>query len=120
MSIRALSSINDIDANDWDTLWTDYPFTKHAFLSALENTGCTDKRSGWQVTHLIFEKESTVVAALPLYLKSNSWGEYVFDWAWADAYERNGLQYYPKLLCAIPFTPATGPRFGFSEELIMD
>lgn len=117
MSIRALLSINDIDPQTWNALWSDYPFTQHAFLSALENTGCVDRQSGWQVQHLIYEENSLPVAALPLYLKYNSYGEYVFDWAWADAYQRNGLPYYPKLLSAIPFTPASGPRLGFAASL---
>lgn len=117
MSIRVLSSINNIEASAWDALWSDYPFTRHAFLAALETTGCTTKKSGWQVQHLVYEENQQIVAAMPLYLKYDSWGEYVFDWSWADAYQRNGFDYYPKLLSAIPFTPATGPRFGFAPTL---
>lgn len=117
MSVRALTSINQIEATSWDALWSDYPFTRHAFLNALENSGCTTKQNGWQVQHLLYEKNQRVLAAMPLYLKYDSWGEYVFDWSWADAYQRYGFEYYPKLLNAIPFTPATGPRLGFVADL---
>lgn len=87
----------------------DVPFLEPAFLDLLERTGCVSATTGWQAHHLLLENgaESTL---LPLYLKGHSMGEYVFDWAWADAYRRNGLRYYPKLLTAVPFTPATGPR----------
>lgn len=114
MHCRTIDSIADIPAADWDRLNRgDYPFARHAFLDGLERTGCVRPETGWQPQHiLVYEDDSpeTPIGAAPVYLKSHSWGEYVFDWAWADAYERAGLPYYPKLLCAIPFTPATGPR----------
>ncbi len=87
---------------------------RHAFLQALEASGSVSAEAGWQPLHLEVIQGDTCVLVMPLYLKSHSWGEYVFDWAWADAYERNGLAYYPKLLNAIPFTPASGPRYGTS------
>jgi predicted N-acyltransferase len=108
-----LPSLARIPAGEWDTVFDkDYPFTRHGFLYGLERTGCTDARSGWQPCHLLLRDEAGLMAALPLYLKSHSYGEYVFDWAWADAWRRSGLEYYPKLVTAIPFTPATGPRLG--------
>lgn len=106
-----LSSIDDIEACAWNSLLSDdYPFIQHAFLAAMERSGAASAESGWQPQHLLLKRGAEIVAALPLYLKSHSYGEYVFDWAWADAWQRSGFSYYPKLLAAIPFTPATGPR----------
>lgn len=85
------------------------PFLEPAFLDLLERSGCVSAATGWQPHHLLLD-DADAPTLLPLYLKSHSMGEYVFDWAWADAYQRHGLRYYPKLLTAIPFTPATGPR----------
>jgi len=85
---------------------SDYPFLSHEFLSALEETGCTTAATGWQPHHLGGDGRPF----MPLYVKTHSYGEYVFDWAWANAYHRNGLAYYPKLVTAIPFSPITGPR----------
>ena len=113
LTIEFLSSLADISAGEWDGIaGTNYPFLRHAFLWGLEDTGCVNGESGWQACHAIIrEKESgCAIGVMPLYLKSHSWGEYVFDWSWADAWQRNGLAYYPKLVTAIPFTPATGPR----------
>ncbi len=86
------------------------PFLSYAFLHALHESGSASKKSGWQPQYLTIWQVDNLVAALPLYAKFHSYGEYVFDWAWADAYRRNGLEYYPKLLSAIPFTPVTGGR----------
>src|SRR5690606_16363189 len=80
------------------------------FLAALEDSGVVGAASGWQPRHLRINRDGKLVGIMPLYLKQHSWGEYVFDWAWADAYQRYGFNYYPKLVNAIPFTPATGPR----------
>ncbi|MEO8937163.1 MAG: GNAT family N-acetyltransferase [Burkholderiaceae bacterium] len=86
------------------------PFLRYDFLAALHETGCADLDSGWGVEYLSLWRGDDLVAAMPLYRKFHSYGEYVFDWAWADAYRRNDVDYYPKLLSAIPFTPVTGPR----------
>jgi predicted N-acyltransferase len=99
-----------IDAQQWDALGPPHLLTRHAFLRAFETTGCVGGRSGWQPQHLTLWRGDRLHAAAPLYLKFHSYGEYVFDWAWADAYERAGARYYPKLLCAIPFTPITCPK----------
>src|SRR5437588_834679 len=83
---------------------------RRALLHALHETGCATKETGWDPHYIIGRHNGALVAAMPLYLKTHSYGEYVFDWAWADAYHRHRRRYYPKLLSAIPFTPATGPR----------
>jgi len=115
---RILHSIHDIDAESWDALWPErYPFTRHAFLAALEDSGSVGGDSGWKVSHLLAYENGRCCAALPLFEKSHSWGEYVFDWAWADAWQRYGLAYYPKLVCAIPFTPVVGPRLGLADHV---
>lgn len=112
--MRCLDRIDDIPAPDWDALFpTDYPFVRHAFLSALERSGSACPETGWQPCHLVLEGvDGTPQAAAPVYLKQHSYGEFVFDFQWADAYQRLGLAYYPKLLCAVPFTPSAGPRLG--------
>ncbi len=111
---RIVSSLSEIGQPAWDELvglQTEInPFLSFAFLHALHETGCASAKTGWQPQYLTLWKGDRLEAALPLYLKSHSYGEYVFDWAWADAYQRNGLDYYPKLLSAIPFTPVTGAR----------
>ncbi|MHA7817287.1 MAG: GNAT family N-acetyltransferase [Pseudohaliea sp.] len=110
-ALQALASLEALPAAAWDGLGTvGYPFLRHDFLRGLEATGCTTAESGWQPCHLVLRDGEAVEAAAPGYLKGHSYGEYVFDWAWADAWRRMGLQYYPKLVTAIPFTPATGPR----------
>ncbi len=99
----------------------DNPFVSHAFLLALEESGCVGRRSGWSPAYLLVEDaQGTLLAASPSFLKSHSQGEYVFDHAWADAYERAGGRYYPKLQLAAPFTPATGPRLLVAEGLRAD
>lgn len=114
MYYRTSESMAGIEPAEWDRLNRgDYPFVRHAFLDGLEQSGCVQPDTGWQPHHALVYEDAALTrlaGAAPLYLKYHSWGEYVFDWAWADAYERAGLSYYPKLLCAIPFTPATGPR----------
>jgi predicted N-acyltransferase len=117
MQCQFISSINDIDAIIWNQLCgTDYPFLRHEFFAALENSGSTIKATGWQPHHLLIKDNDKVIAVMPLFLKFHSYGEYVFDWAWADAFNRHGYEYYPKLLNAIPFTPATGPRWAVAED----
>ena len=106
-----LTSLEQIDASQWNGITgVDYPFLRHEFLYGMEKTGCTNAQTGWQPCHLVLRDTDGVLGVMPLYLKSHSYGEYVFDWSWADAWERSGLNYYPKLVTAIPFTPATGPR----------
>jgi predicted N-acyltransferase len=101
-----------------DETWN--PFVSHAFLSALEESGCVGGRTGWMPVHVLVEREGSLAAAAPAYLKSHSRGEYVFDHGWADAYERAGGRYYPKIQVSVPFTPVTGPRLlaspGFGKE----
>jgi len=112
MQTRVIESITQIDPVCWNGLLNDAnPFVRHEFLGALEETGCVGANKGWVPRHLICESEDgQLIGALPLYLKTNSYGEFVFDFSWANAYHQAGLNYYPKLTCAIPFSPATGPR----------
>ncbi|WP_445658455.1 GNAT family N-acetyltransferase [Achromobacter sp. NCFB-sbj8-Ac1-l] len=104
------TDLSRIDAQQWDALAGDQPFLRHAFLCALHDTGCAAPDTGWAPHYLALWRDGQLAGAVPLYLKSHSRGEYVFDYAWADAFQRHGLRYYPKLLSAIPFTPVTGPR----------
>ena len=115
-SIRFIDTLDAVAADAWNrVVATDYPFIRHQFLSALEHSGCVGSaESGWLCEHALVERDGELVAVMPLYRKLHSYGEYVFDWQWADAYERYGRRYYPKLVAAIPFTPATGPRFGIA------
>lgn len=110
--VRGIPSIDDVAAADWDACaGPDNPFCSHAFLAAMENSGSADAASGWSPRHLLVERpEGGLLACAPLYVKSHSYGEYVFDWGWADAWHRAGGRYYPKLQCAIPFTPVPGSR----------
>jgi len=117
-------SLADIPAAEWDTIAAPEqadgrpvdPFTTHRFLSALDRSGSTGKGSGWQARPLVLRDEGKLLAATPLYVKSHSQGEYIFDHGWAEALERAGGRYYPKLQIAVPFTPATGRRFLGPEE----
>ncbi|MEM6463345.1 MAG: GNAT family N-acetyltransferase [Pseudomonadota bacterium] len=118
--IRVVDSFADIDAENWSALTGTArsacddeaynPFVSHAYLSALETAGCATAETGWLGQHLVLESANGISGALPCYLKNHSQGEYVFDHGWADALERAGGRYYPKLQASIPFTPATGPR----------
>jgi predicted N-acyltransferase len=108
--IRVIPRMADLDPAAWNTLAGDSPFVQHAFLHALETTGCVGPDIGWEPVHLALFRNSRLEAAMPLYVKHHSWGEFVFDWAWADAYRRHGLNYYPKLVCCVPFSPVPGPR----------
>lgn len=114
MQLVVHTSITEIDAAQWNAmLKSNNPFVRHEFLLGLEITGCVTLDTGWQPSHLAVyqdEEQTKLLGAMPLYVKSHSYGEYIFDWSWADAFQRNGLQYYPKLSNAIPFTPATGER----------
>jgi len=108
--VRFLDGIHGIDAGAWNALATDYPFLRHEFLAALEDTGCASPATGWTPEHLVLEDSAGIAAVAPLYRKAHSWGEFVFDFGWARAWESRGLAYYPKLVLAVPFTPTTGPR----------
>ena len=111
---RLCGSLSEIGRGAWSELLAgegcEQPFLSWDFLDALERSGCVGADSGWEPCHLTLWRGERLAAAAPLYLKAHSYGEYVFDWAWADAYHRHGLRYYPKLLSAIPFTPVAGPR----------
>lgn len=116
---RVHSHINELSAAHWDALRPDdNPFLAHRFLAALEATGCIRAEWGWQAHHLGLYEDGELVAAMPLYLKGNSHGEFVFDWSWASAWERAGGEYYPKLLNAVPYSPVPGPRLlvGHSSQ----
>ena len=109
-SLSITDTLRSIPAPSWDRLVGRRPLLSHAFLHALHETGCAAPENGWAPRYLTAWREGALVGAMPLYLKAHSYGEYVFDWSWADAYRRHGRKYYPKLVAAIPFTPATGPR----------
>jgi hypothetical protein len=111
MKVERLSSIERVGEASWRALeLPNFPFFDFEFLRALERSGSVGRRSGWSPIYLICKDGARVLGALPLYLKTDSYGEYVFDWAWANAYHEHGLPYYPKLVSSVPFTPATGPR----------
>lgn len=113
-----VSHIGQIGESKWTALMgCDNPFTRYAFLDALETSKCVGIESGWLPMHLLITQGEDLVAVMPMYLKTHSYGEYVFDWAWAQAYERHQMDYYPKLVCAVPFTPICGTRIGFSDRL---
>jgi len=116
---RFLDSIAQIDAQKWNSLaGSTQPFLRHEFLLALEESGCTAPRTGWTPRHLIIEAANgTPVAAMPLFRKAHSRGEFVFDFSWASAYAQHGLKYYPKLLTAVPFTPVCGPRLLLRPDI---
>lgn len=118
MRFRHLQRLTDVAAADWDALFSPaYPFCRHAWLSRLETHGCVLPDEGWEPRHLILEQDDgTLVGAAPLYLKHHSYGEFVFDFAWADASHRLGRRYYPKFLNAVPFVPSTGPRLGARDD----
>ena len=111
MPLHVLDSLSAIAPTEWDALVPDtQPFLRHAFLSSLEDSASLGPHSGWQPEHLLHIEDGRLLAALPSYRKWHSYGEYVFDHAWADACERAGVAYYPKLLSAVPFSPVSGPR----------
>jgi predicted N-acyltransferase len=115
---REYSSIDALPAARWNALaGTSCPFLRHEFLAALEHSGCVDPRKGWSAAHIALFDGEELVAAAPAYYKTHSWGEFVFDFSWAQAHERNGLNYYPKLLCAVPFSPINSPRLLLDPQL---
>ena len=114
VELKVLDSLTSIPSSDWDTLTGNNPTLSHALLQSMIDAGCTAAKTGWLPQFLTLWREieghQTLCGAVPLYVKTHSYGEYVFDWAWAEAYQRHGLDYYPKLLSAVPFTPCTGGR----------
>lgn len=112
MDITLETELNSIDPEQWNALegGIDNPFLRHEFLAGLERHGCVGEHWGWLPQHLLLWDNEQLIGALPMYLKNNSYGEFVFDMAWADAYHRAGLHYYPKLVASVPYTPATGSR----------
>jgi uncharacterized protein len=109
---RIVRRMGEVPEVAWDALVSpeDPPFLRHAFLDALETTGCVGDDTGWTPAHLLFEEAGLLVAAAPAYVKADSEGEFVFDWSWAELAHRMRIRYYPKLVVAVPFTPATGAR----------
>ena len=122
VSVQVLGAIAEAPAAAWDACaGTDNPFVGHAFLSALEDSGSAVAEHGWQPRHLVVpDRDGGFLGVVPLYLKSHSYGEYVFDWGWADAYQRAGGAYYPKLQACVPFTPVTGPRLLVRPDADID
>ena len=122
LTVKIVPSIRNVDTDQWDVCArvgsaNANPFVRHAFLSALEDSGSVTASTGWQPQHVVVESPNgAALACAPLYLKDHSYGEYVFDWGWANAYERAGGHYYPKLQCSVPFTPATGPRLMVRQD----
>jgi uncharacterized protein len=112
--IKVIDDLSDVSPADWDALGLGNPTLKHAFLQSMIDADCTTAKSGWLPQFITLWREiagkNILVGAVPLYMKGHSYGEYVFDWAWAEAYHRAGLEYYPKLLAAVPFTPCSGAR----------
>ena len=118
LSLQVHSSMQTIDADQWDSLIQDNsPFLKHAFLSAMETHGCVSEKFGWIPHHITVSYQDKIIAALPLYEKHNNYGEFVFDQAWEKAWHQVGLNYYPKLVSAVPYTPAQGQRFLIDSEV---
>jgi predicted N-acyltransferase len=117
MKVTVNDTIAAIPAAEWNELvGSGYPFLRHEFLLAAETTGAVSPDAGWHPRHLTYVHNSKLRAAMPLYLKDHSWGEFVFDWAWARAYEQAGLAYYPKLVSAVPFTPAPSRRLLLRDQ----
>ena len=116
MDVAVLDSIDGVAQKDWNALaGPAYPFLRHEFLAAAEQTGCVAPETGWSPRHLVIMDGKRLRAAMPLYEKTHSWGEFVFDWAWANAYHRAGFAYYPKLVSAVPFTPARSRRLLLAD-----
>ena len=120
-SVRVVESLGGVDPQEWNALAGGQPFVRHEFLSALIDTGCAAAQSGWLPQFVLRHRAGALAGAMPLFAKSHSYGEYVFDWAWADAHERHGVEYYPKLLCAVPFTPVRGQRIlGEGKQVLIE
>lgn len=120
MTVEVVDTLSTIPAEAWNSLAGDDPFLSHEFLSSLHESACAVTATGWTPQYLLLKEMGRLTGAMPLYLKTHSYGEYVFDWAWAEAYDRHGLDYYPKLLSAIPFTPVSGRRLLAATETQAD
>ncbi len=118
LTLQVLDSLDRVDAAQWNGLAGGHPFLRYELFRALHDSGCATARTGWLPQFLTLWDKKRLCGAMPLYLKSHSFGEYVFDWAWADAYKRHGLRYYPKLLSAVPFSPVTGPRILVADPAL--
>ena len=117
MKVDFIDSIEKISREDWESVLNNkYPFLQYDFLKTLEVTKCVSPEQGWTPFHAVVSEGEMIVAIMPLYIKTDSQGEFIFDWSWADAFYRNGLEYYPKLVSSIPFTPASGPRILFTDQ----
>jgi predicted N-acyltransferase len=118
MQVEIHDNIAEFDAHEWNRLaGSTFPFLRHEFLAAAENTGCVSPATGWTPRHLaLYGPDGTIRAAMPLYEKAHSWGEFVFDWSWAQAYHRADIDYYPKLVSAVPFTPAPSTRLLLGDR----
>ena len=118
MHIKFIESVKNIEEKVWNNIIkSDYPFLQHSFLLALEKCKCVGENTGWYPFHLLVKEAEKIIGLMPMYIKTDSHGEFIFDWSWADAFYRNGVDYYPKLVSAIPFTPATGPRLCLLDEV---
>ena len=126
MLVKIYQSLLDIPAKQWDRVNVDgNPFTSYAFLSSLEESASIGNKTGWLPRYLaIYDESGNLAGALPMYEKHHSWGEYVFDWAWANAWQQCGLAYYPKLIVAVPFSPVSGQRIliadGYAKEQVIN
>lgn len=125
ITARNIRSVSDVPHSAWNALLRagDTPFVRHEFLKLLEDTRCVGPGTGWTPCHLVAGDVDTIEGAVPLYLKEHSYGEYVFDWAWARAYQEHGIDYYPKLVCAVPFTPVTSRKLlatnGYAADALI-
>lgn len=118
MDIVVHTSLAAIDASQWNAMVPgNNPFMRHEFLNGLEVTACVTQLNGWEPAHLAAYQDKKLVGAMPCYIKMHSYGEYIFDWSWADAHSRHGLEYYPKLSNAVPFTPASGERWLVADSV---
>ncbi len=118
MEVIQINSMSQVDSTSWNQLAGDAdPFLRHEFLLALEQSGSVCQKSGWIPAHLLVLDDDSLIAFMPLYLKNHSWGEYVFDHQWAEAYHQQGIEYYPKWLTAIPLTPCQGTRIVIKESI---
>lgn len=117
LTIEFINSLSHITESDWQKLsTTQCPFQQYNFFTSLEESESVSVQQGWQPHHLIAKSANTLTAIMPMYLKSHSWGEYVFDWDWADAFKRNNIAYYPKLVATIPFTPVSSQKLLSTKQ----